>query len=90
MRSAVCSNVRNRSARPRLRALGYREVVEHIAGQRDLAETIALVQLHTRQFAKRQMTWFRSLSECRRVPMTPAADASKIANEIAAAGSLLA
>jgi tRNA dimethylallyltransferase len=46
-------------------AVGYREVIEHLHGERGLAETIELVKLRTRQFAKRQLTWFRSLSECR-------------------------
>ena len=50
-------------------ALGYREVLEHLAGQRTLDETIALVKTRTRQFAKRQETWFRSLNECRRIDM---------------------
>lgn len=43
-------------------ALGYREVLAHLApGGPDLDETIALVQRHTRQFAKRQRTWFRKM-----------------------------
>jgi tRNA dimethylallyltransferase len=42
-----------------LQALGYRQVVEHLRGQRPLAETIALVKIRTRQYAKRQLTWFR-------------------------------
>jgi tRNA dimethylallyltransferase len=42
-----------------LQALGYRQVVEHLRGQRRLAETIELVRIRTRQFAKRQLTWFR-------------------------------
>ena len=42
-----------------LQALGYRQVVEHLRGQRGLAETIELVKIRTRQFAKRQLTWFR-------------------------------
>lgn len=42
-------------------ALGYREIGEHLDGRRTLAETIAEVQLRTRQFAKRQLTWFRAL-----------------------------
>ena len=50
-------------------ALGYREVVEHLSGGPNLSETIELVKTRTRQFAKRQETWFRSLSECRRVPL---------------------
>jgi len=42
-----------------LQALGYRQVVEHLQGERPLAETIELVKIRTRQFAKRQLTWFR-------------------------------
>ena len=42
-----------------LQAIGYRQVVEHLRGERSLAETVELVKIRTRQFAKRQMTWFR-------------------------------
>jgi tRNA dimethylallyltransferase len=40
-------------------ALGYRQVIEHLAGQRPLDQTIELVKIRTRQFAKRQLTWFK-------------------------------
>jgi tRNA dimethylallyltransferase len=66
-------------------ALGYRETIEHLEGQRDLPETIELVKTHTRQFARRQGTWFRSLSECRLVPLAGQADAAAVAREIATA-----
>lgn len=46
----------NRTA---MQALGYRQVVEHLRGMRSLATTIELVKIRTRQFAKRQMTWFK-------------------------------
>jgi tRNA dimethylallyltransferase len=42
-----------------LQALGYRQVVEYLRGERGLTETIELVKIRTRQFAKRQLTWFR-------------------------------
>jgi tRNA dimethylallyltransferase len=42
-----------------LQALGYRQVREHLHGKLGLAETIELVKIRTRQFAKRQLTWFR-------------------------------
>jgi len=42
-----------------MQALGYRQVVEHLRGERSLPETVELVKIRTRQFAKRQMTWFR-------------------------------
>ena len=48
-----------------MQALGYRQVAEHLRGVRSLPETIELVKIRTRQFAKRQMTWFR-----RQVPLT--------------------
>jgi tRNA dimethylallyltransferase len=40
-------------------ALGYKEVIAHLRGEATLADTIALVKTRTRQFAKRQITWFR-------------------------------
>ena len=46
----------NRTA---MQAIGYRQVVEHLRGERSLKETVTLVKQRTRQFAKRQMTWFR-------------------------------
>lgn len=42
-----------------MQAIGYRQVVEHLHGERSLEATIELVKIRTRQFAKRQMTWFR-------------------------------
>jgi tRNA dimethylallyltransferase len=42
-----------------MQAIGYRQVVEHLRGERSLAETIELVKIKTRQYAKRQGTWFR-------------------------------
>ncbi len=51
-----CGLAENKTA---LQALGYRQVVEHLRGERPLSETIELVKIRTRQFAKRQMTWFR-------------------------------
>jgi tRNA dimethylallyltransferase len=69
-------------------AVGYREVLEHLEGTRDLAATIELVQQRTRQFSRRQLTWFRSLSECRTVPVTEGEQpiaAAEIARRIAEA-----
>ena len=61
-RSVRRQDALSRTAR---QALGYREVLEHMAGAQSLAETVELVQNRTRAFARRQLTWFRSLSECR-------------------------
>jgi tRNA dimethylallyltransferase len=106
-------------------ALGYREVIEYLEGQREgargegkwgqapferstpgvgtdrrlvaakgacplfpptLAQTVELVKVHTRQFAKRQWTWFRSLSECRPVHVTEQTPPAEVAAQIARAG----
>jgi len=48
---------------PLLNTLGYAEVCQHLRGEIDLAEAKRQVVLHTRQFAKRQRTWFRSVPE---------------------------
>jgi tRNA dimethylallyltransferase len=42
-----------------MQAIGYRQVVEHLRGERSLPETIELVKTRTRKFARRQLTWFR-------------------------------
>jgi len=68
-------------------AVGYREVIDHLAGRRSRDETIALVKTRTRQFAKRQLTWFRSLSECRPLAVGDAFEAARIAQTIAIAGA---
>jgi tRNA dimethylallyltransferase len=68
-------------------AVGYREILEYLAGQRDLAETIELVKRRTRQFAKRQLTWFRSLSECTWIDVHEPSEPIKIAEAIAARGT---
>ena len=47
-----------------MQALGYRQVLEHLRGVRSLQDTVQLVKIRTRQFAKRQMTWFK-----RQLPM---------------------
>lgn len=65
-------------------AVGYREVIEYLEGRLSLAETIEQVDHHTRQLAKRQRTWFRSLSECRFVPVSNPFNPVEIADRIAA------
>ena len=44
---------------PLLNTLGYQEIKQYLAGDISLDEAKELTYLHTRQFAKRQRTWFR-------------------------------
>ncbi|CAA7620784.1 tRNA (adenosine(37)-N6)-dimethylallyltransferase MiaA [Magnetospirillum sp. SS-4] len=46
-------------ALPVLKALGFRELAAHLAGELDLATAIALARQATRNYAKRQTTWLR-------------------------------
>ena len=45
---------------PLMKTLGYQEMTQYLAGEISLAEAKQLTVRHTRQFAKRQRTWFRS------------------------------
>jgi tRNA dimethylallyltransferase len=46
-------------------ALGYREVLAYLQGKQGLLPTMDRIKTRTRNFAKRQITWFRHLPNCR-------------------------
>lgn len=46
-----------------LRTVGYSEFFDYFEGKYSLSTTIELIKQHTRNFAKRQLTWFRRNSE---------------------------
>ncbi len=48
---------------PLLDTLGYAEMKQYLAGDISLTEAMEATVLHTRQFAKRQRTWFRAYPE---------------------------
>ncbi len=48
---------------PLLDTLGYGEIKQYLAGKISLAQAKDLTVLHTRQFAKRQRTWFKAYPE---------------------------
>ncbi|MBI4599101.1 tRNA (adenosine(37)-N6)-dimethylallyltransferase MiaA [Candidatus Uhrbacteria bacterium] len=50
---------------PSMSGIGYRQVCAFLEGKRDLAEAIEDVKRDTRQYAKRQMTWFKRRSDIR-------------------------
>ncbi len=41
-----------------MRALGYKQMVEHLLGDYNLSEAIRRIKRDTRRYAKRQITWF--------------------------------
>lgn len=44
---------------PALSGIGYKELVGHLKGKTSYREAVEMIKLHTRQYAKRQMTWFK-------------------------------
>ena len=42
-----------------LQTVGYKELFDHLDGKLSLAEAVAAIKTNTRQYAKRQLTWFR-------------------------------
>jgi tRNA dimethylallyltransferase len=52
-----------------VKAIGVEEVRRHLAGENSLEDTIAAIQLATRQYARRQEKWFRREHGFRVLPM---------------------
>ncbi len=77
-------------SRTAIQAVGYHEVFEYLHGEHTLRQTIDLVKQHTRQLAKRQLTWFRSMSECRFVSVSGPFNEQQLASRIAEEGRTVA
>ena len=70
--------------------LGYKEVIDGLAGDCDHeltadkeAELVELIQTRTRQFAKRQHTWYRNLVECVEVAVSESDAPTEIGDRLA-------
>jgi tRNA dimethylallyltransferase len=57
-----------------IQALGYREVLAYVDGELTREEVELEIGLRTRQFARRQRTWFRQFPEIRWIPAPRDAD----------------
>lgn len=44
-------------------SLGYRQALAHLRGQMSLEQAVTSTEIETRQYAKRQLTWFRGTSQ---------------------------
>lgn len=53
---------------PPLQTVGYKECFDYFDGKTNLETCIALIKQHTRNYAKRQLTWFRRHPEAVWVP----------------------
>lgn len=45
---------------PAMKAIGVPELAAYLQGKCSLEEAVSLAKIHTRQYAKRQLTWFRN------------------------------
>jgi tRNA dimethylallyltransferase len=48
--------------------IGYKELVEVRDGRWSLEQAVSMIKQNSRQYAKRQMTWFRHQADCRFFP----------------------
>jgi tRNA dimethylallyltransferase len=90
--AGLAAEARALSARPQglgrtaRQALGYREVLDALERGLPIEQTRELIQLRTRQFAKRQHTWFRNLEECREVAITGTESPKELADRCLTVG----
>lgn len=63
-------------------ALGYRELIAHLEDNQPLEDAVELIKIGTRQFAKRQHTWFRNMEECCSIPVTGDESADQLAEHL--------
>jgi tRNA dimethylallyltransferase len=51
-----------------LRTVGYKELIDYLEGKTDLDKTLELIKQHTRNYAKRQLTWFQRYKDAAIIP----------------------
>ncbi len=62
MKAGLLEEVKQMQPHKKLNALqtvGYRELFGHLAGDLKLEDAVEIIKINTRQYAKRQMTWFK-------------------------------
>ena len=66
MKAGFLDEVKKLQSHKKLNALqtvGYRELFGHLAGDLLLEDAVEIIKINTRQYAKRQMTWFKKDEE---------------------------
>ncbi len=66
-----------------MQALGYKEIMDYLKGRSSLEEAVVLIKRNTRQFAKRQLTWFRQDERIKWKNVDNYGSLAEIADEIA-------
>lgn len=68
--SEVESALERGASRTARKAMGFREVAAHLAGELDLSDAQAALERRHRAYAKRQLTWMRKLAEVETIDRT--------------------
>jgi tRNA dimethylallyltransferase len=66
-------------------SLGYAEIIAHLSGGPKLAETIELIKINTRQFAKAQRTWFKRFRATEWIDVSADANVTEVTDALMAA-----
>lgn len=66
MKAGLLDEVKKLEPHKKMKALqtvGYRELFGHLVGDLSLEDAVEIIKINTRQYAKRQMTWFKKDEE---------------------------
>jgi tRNA dimethylallyltransferase len=65
-----------------LNTVGYKEVIQYLNGEIDYQSCITLIKQNSRNFAKRQLTWFRPDKDIRWNKIVNQGDIDRLAQDI--------
>lgn len=65
-----------------LQAIGYKELLPYLRGEKTLEEATAQLKISTRHYAKRQLSWFNRMQDVRTIWMDDYADVLEAVDEI--------
>jgi tRNA dimethylallyltransferase len=65
-----------------MKGIGYKEVISYLKGEQTLENTKILIKQSTRKYAKRQLTWFKSLENVKWFNLSNISDKNTLLNEV--------
>lgn len=74
----------NESQLSSMQAIGYKELIQHLEGNLPLPDAVALIKKRSRNYAKRQFTWFRKEEGIHWIDITGMLNAAEILARILA------
>lgn len=65
-----------------MRTVGYQQIIRFLKGEMDLQQAVELIKKNTRNYAKRQLTWFSRDQRIRWIDVDETTDWERVADEI--------